>query len=256
MKSHRLYWLMALWAVSIATQLLLPTTMFFIQASVVIIILLLMTLFKSSVNFLIFLSTILVYGFCLTVYSMNHQIFDAGQYELILAHLLLTASILLNWLIVHELKTLNQKIQEMEVRLNQLEKIDNETKALSFPEFLERGLLIETGMRRRGEKGYLLYFTMTDIVPLTVKSSLRQEFIKACLHTVRAGYDLVTSPTDEEILIFLQATDEAGRDIVIHRIEEAMKQNVNCISMPFSIHSWEVENLEEKLDELMNRKGA
>lgn len=256
MKNYRSYILMACWAICIAAQLLLPAPVFLIQTMIIILSLLTMMFLKTMFNFLIFLSIVLAYGFGLTVYSINYQIFNEGQYQLILAHLLLTSSLLLNWLIIHELKALYQKMQEMQARLHYLEKFDEQTKALSFQEFKERGLLIETAMRRRGEKGQLLYFRMNEHIPMSVKASLRQEFAKVCLHTIRTNFDLITSPTEEEVLILLQGTTPAGRDIVISRLEENVRKNLNFVSMPYSVHFFEVENLEKKLDELIGRKGA
>lgn len=215
-----------------------------------------MMFFKTGANFLIFLSAILIYGFGLTAYAISNQIFNEGQYAFILSHLALTLSLLLTWLVVHDVKALMQKNKTMQDRLMQLEKYDQQTKALSFQEFKERGLLIETGMRRRGETGQLLYFKMSKDVPLPVRSSLRHTFINICLSTVRSEFDLVTSPTEDEVLVLLQGTDQAGRDVVIKRLEEAVKAHVNFVSLPFEVHSYELGSLEAIIDELFDEESA
>ncbi|API93148.1 MULTISPECIES: hypothetical protein [unclassified Virgibacillus] len=254
MNNERLYILMACWALSVGVQLIFPPILFFVQISIILVVLFIMTGFRTSFNFFILLTTILVYGFALTIYAFNQQIHDQGQYQYILAHVLLTISLLLSWLMIHDLNSLKQKLQELQVRLQLLEKYDAQTKALSLQEFKERGLLIETGMRRRGEKGQLLLFTMKKDIPLAVQASLRQEFIKACLQTVRSKFDLVTSPTEESVFIFLQGTDEMGRKIVINRIIKTMKENINFLSLPYHIEMYETENLKETLDSLLRER--
>lgn len=254
LNNERLYILMACWALSVGVQLIFPPILFFVQISIILVVLFIMTGFRTSFNFFILLTTILVYGFALTIYAFNQQIHDQGQYQYILAHVLLTISLLLSWLMIHDLNSLKQKLQELQVRLQLLEKYDAQTKALSLQEFKERGLLIETGMRRRGEKGQLLLFTMKKDIPLAVQASLRQEFIKACLQTVRSKFDLVTSPTEESVFIFLQGTDEMGRKIVINRIIKTMKENINFLSLPYHIEMYETENLKETLDSLLRER--
>jgi hypothetical protein len=255
-KNTRLYWLMGLWGIGLASQLLLPFPTSIIHITFIVLLLITMMFFKTGINFLLFLASMLIYGFGLTVYAFANELFDEGQYPLICYHLMLTGSMLLTWLTVHDIKSFVQTNLEMQTRIRELEKFDPGTNALSLQEFRERGVLIETGMRRRGEIGQLLYFKIKKDIPLPVRRSLRQEFIKCCLDSVRAEYDLVTSPTEAEVLILLQSTDVAGREVVLNRINGRTKKTLNFVQMPYEIQLFELENLEQKLDELFKRKGA
>ncbi|WEG16721.1 hypothetical protein PQ478_19785 [Alkalihalophilus pseudofirmus] len=256
MKDYKLYFLLVMFCGVLLLHFLLPPILIILQFTVIFIAITIMVFLRTGINFLLVLTLILTYGFSLTGYSMINQIFDKGQYELILAHIMFTSSLLIIWLIVHEVKSLLIENKELLMRLKLLEKYDLQTSALSFPEFKERGLLIETGMKRRNETGQLLYFQMEEFVPITVRQSLHQEFIRKCLTTVRAEYDLVTSPSNLEVLILLQGTDAAGKEIVLKRLMHSMKENVNYIEVPFLLKSIEVGSLEDGLNKLLPSKGA
>ncbi|KIL46707.1 hypothetical protein KP77_28340 [Jeotgalibacillus alimentarius] len=215
-----------------------------------------MMFFRTKINFLIVLSIILVYGFSLTFYAQMNGIFSGGQYVLIAAHLLLTASLLILWLIVHDIKSLVEENKSLKERIMLLEKFDLNTKALSMPEFMERGLIIETAMKRRREQGRLLYFRVKDSVPVEARNSLRHYFVNTCLHTVREEFDLVTSPDQNEVFVLLQGTNAEGESIVINRLTEKLREHVNYIELPYNIASYEIGSLKNIMEQFDQQRGA
>ncbi|MBM7577867.1 hypothetical protein [Jeotgalibacillus terrae] len=256
MFKKRLYLLFLLWGVTFGLLALLPEGYASNHVMLVMLSLVLMVFFRTKINFLIVLSTIIIYGFGLTIYAQMEDIFSGGQYILIAAHLLLTASLLSLWLIVHDVKSLVEENKSLEERIGLLEKFDWNTKALSMPEFMERGLLIETAMRRRSEKGRLIYFNVKDSVPLTARDSLRHYFINTCLHTVREEFDLVTSPSQSEVFVFLQGTNTEGEAIVIERLKDKLREYVNYIELPYHITSYEIGNLKKIMEQFDHQRGA
>ncbi|RFA34773.1 hypothetical protein CAI16_10335 [Virgibacillus dokdonensis] len=244
---NRLYLLITCLIIFIIFQLMLPRFLFFVQVITILAAFFIMTGFRTSVNFLISSIIIFIYGLILAIYAFNQQIYDQSQYQYIVAHILLTASILLTWLIIHELRVLKEKMEKLHMRLQHLEKYDVDTKALSFQEFKERAQLIATGMKRRGEKGQLISFTMKEDIDPVVQVSLRQAFVKICLDTIRLQFDLVTSPSKDNVLVFLQAADNDEINTFVHRVGEKMKQNFNFINLPYYIDTYETQDIESVL---------
>ncbi|WP_416147620.1 hypothetical protein ACM26V_15440 [Salipaludibacillus sp. HK11] len=256
MSKYRLYISLGFWSISLILQLLLPENFMLLHVGIMLLALTAMLFFRTGVNFLILLGISLIYGFALTAYAMADQIFDQQQYILMLAHLLLTATLLSLWLILHDSKTLFEENKMLKEKVRLLVKFDDQTKALSFPEFIDRGLIIETGMRRRNETGQLLYFKMMEHVPKSAKKPLCIELITYGLESIRSEYDLITSPSEGEVIILLQNTSEAGSEVVLHRIQDKLKTTINYIDLPFTIEKIVIGNLEAALDRCLQKKGA
>ncbi|GEM_PF-5200114 len=236
--SKSLFVMMFIWMISILSYFWLPVTLAVFQILMMIVLILIMNFFQTKTNFVVLITSILVYGFALTLYAYMNHIYDQEQVIFIIGHILFSTTLILSWLILNHVKALLQVISEQNAQLQKLKKIDEQTHSLSIQEFKEQALLIETAAKRHQEEGRFLYFKMDDAIPIETQESLQYEFVQICLKTVRTKYDLVSALSEKEILLLLQGTNKIGEEIVTTRIQNNLHKSINFIELPYTAESY------------------
>ncbi|PRO66087.1 hypothetical protein [Alkalicoccus urumqiensis] len=251
MNVKRLSMVLALFSFSLLIHLTLPSVYTVIHLVVLTTAVVLMSVLRSVWNFLLLLTISLTYGFGLTIFALQMAYFDSQQYLLIQAHLALTASLLLLWVLMHEVKKGAEAYSALQLRVKELEKFDVDTRALSMTEFLERGEAVEAGMKRRGEMSRLVRLTLSDHIPPTTQREVLQKIVQEALLSVRDSYDLVTRPSENSVLLCLQNTNEEGERIVLKRLEKRLHRQLNFVRMPVEVHSEAVVDFAAQVDALL-----
>jgi hypothetical protein len=185
---------------------------------------------STSKNFILILAITLTTGFVLLFYQFFKGATLASQVDFIIQHVILTASLILIWLLFSTVKNLQAETTELKKRVSQLEKYEGSLHLLTNAEFVNRAQIISTGAKRRGEENYLILFTVTTTG--VTKESLHHVFSQALLSAVRAQFDLVTKLTDGSYLVYLQNTNEKGCHIVVNRLFQSLTKNLNAKELP------------------------
>ncbi len=178
------------------------------------------------------LSITLSLGFAFLFYSFFSVSTISSQINFIFQHVLLTVSLIVIWLIFSSVKRLQDEKADLKKRILELEKYEGSFDLLTNSEFVNRTQIISTGTKRRGEENYYIVFTLST-EGLT-KESMNHVFSQALLETVRAQFDLVTKLTNGSYMVFLQNTNEAGCLIVVNRLFQSLKKNLNQRELPIT----------------------
>lgn len=137
--------------------------------------------------FLVVLTTILIVGF--SIFFITNQTLS-NQYELIGEHVLLSASLLLVWVMATVLKRMETVLQHQRETIKKLEKYQGSTEILSNDEFRARVKLITKATDRRNAKNMVIEFTISTIK--TTEKAMHGYVAETILNTTRNEYDLVT----------------------------------------------------------------
>lgn len=171
----------------------------------------------------------------------------ASQLDFIIQHTLLSASLIIIWLLFSAMKKLQEETDQLKEKVKSLEKYEGSLNLLTNYEFTNRVHVITTGTKRRNEKNYYVLFTVS--FDAFTKDSMDYVFSETLLESVRTQFDLVTK-LDDSYIVFLQNTNEEGCSIVVDRIFHLLRNKLNLMNLPISyeILDEEVDELEEKLN--------
>lgn len=189
-----------------------------------------MNVMSTSKNFILVLSITLTTGFVLLFYHFFQGSTLASQLDYIVQHVLLTASLILIWLLFSTVKRLQEDLTGLKNRITELEKYEGSLHLLTNSEFVNRVQLISTGTKRRGEENYYVLFSLSTTE--VTKEAIHHVFSRGLLDAVRAQFDLVTKLADGSYLLFLQNTDENGCQIVVNRLFQALRKNLGQSELP------------------------
>ncbi|QKS69807.1 hypothetical protein FLK61_23745 [Paenalkalicoccus suaedae] len=231
-------------------HLVLNSEFLYVQIAIIILASLLMVFLSTAMNFVVVLSASLLYGFYLTGIAFFQNAFDAVQYQYIGAHLLLVGALLSIWLLLNEVKVLQQDRDKLTKEVNRLRKQDDSNLSLTYDEFMYVGKSIEVSMRRRREIGILMYVQINDTVNSKVESAFHHHLLTICLNAIRENYDILMSPTSREVIILLQHTTQEGATVVKNRIESKMSEAFSYRGAPISVEMREVGDLEQAMDSI------
>jgi hypothetical protein len=208
----------------------------------------------THLNFLfpIVISIILGFGAFLTGYAFLFGDQDNVQISLMYLHLLLTAFLLLYWVLVHYLKKTLSENKQLAEKVKSLEKVDAATKLLTKNEFLDQAKIVQKGAARRGESLWLLTLELSP-VNKTVLAALRHKLAQIVFSSIRQEYDFVTA-TKKGIIILLQNTSENGIEVVQKRIDSKSHTAFNQIKPPYQVKQKRITSIEQISKEMEDHK--
>ncbi len=204
----------------------------YIDLFIIVFTIIIMNLLSTSKNFILVLTITLSMGFALLFYSFFSASTISSQINFIIQHVVLSASLIIIWLVFSNVKRLQEETINLKKRILELEKYEGSLDLLTNSEFVNRAQIISTGTKRRGEENYYIMFTLST-EGLT-KESMNHVFSQALLETVRAQFDLVTKLTNGSYMVFLQNTNEAGCQIVVNRLFQSLGKNLSQIELPIT----------------------
>lgn len=201
---------------------------------VLIVSVMVFTFVSSNKSFLFLLTVVMGIGFYHTITAYQTKLTNVNQLEIISSYALLLAGNTFLWLLFHLTKIARKEHMQLQKTAQVLKKFETEQQLLTKTEFLSRATLIYTGMKRRKEVGFLLIIQHVKEKEY-VQSALMETFSQTALQTIRTEYDLVGKISANEIAILLQNTDEAGVEIVLHRLREKLEKELEVNVMPYTI---------------------
>ncbi len=204
---------------------------------------------RSGTNFIYILSVILAYGFFLTGVTVVEGVSYNNQTYYMVTHLSLTIALLLLWIFNDQLKQILNENERLHRKIEELERYEKGTNILSFSEFVVRSSLLSKSMDRRNEIGFLLKISFSSPSKRT-HHSLKMKLLDVCEESVRADFDLITIADDKAIVLFIQNTQLEGMDIIMNRINEKLRPQLNLIELPISFHYAQVKNVEQAMKDL------
>ncbi|GEM02485.1 hypothetical protein SAMN05421839_10545 [Halolactibacillus halophilus] len=187
--------------------------------------------------FLVVLSIILIVGFSL-IFITEASI--QNQFDLIWEHILLSASLLLIWVITGVVKFLEQRLIDQEAKIKTLEKYQGSTEILSLDEFKSRVHLITRGTDRRKETNMVVEFSLTAVK--TTEKAMHAYIAETLLDSIRNEFDLVTKLDNKHYLVFLQDTSDIGVEKVTERFFNTIRHHLNEIELPVSYCYYHAED--------------
>lgn len=198
--------------------------------------------FVSSNNgFVFFLVLTIGIGIYHTGVAFYTKASNLNQMGMILSYFVVIVGIALLWLLFYLIKSVQKEHHHMQKKVETLEKFEKNEHVFTKTEFLARTTLLYTGMRRRGEQGYLLMLEL-DGEKKYIQSSLFHTMSQQALQSIRQEYDLVGKLSEHTLAILLQNTNEEGMKVVLTRLEENMKKELDLSLHPYTVNT-------KKLDE-------
>ncbi|QDP41103.1 hypothetical protein [Radiobacillus deserti] len=227
--------------------------LFLVNLSIILISIIIMNFFSTSRNFIILLSIVLLIGFILLFYGFFRRSSLQVQIDFVIQHIFLTASLIILWLLFAAVKKIQEDVKSLRQRVQELEKWDSTTNVLMPSEFLNRVNVISTGTKRRGETNYYVSFTVHSLEH--TKDSMNHVFSTSILQAIRSEFDFVTKTSEHTFLVFLQNTNEQGCNIVINRLFDMLRNQLNFIEIPVSyeiIPEEEMDGLKRKTNGMVH----
>ncbi|WP_080845802.1 hypothetical protein [Cytobacillus gottheilii] len=208
----------------------------------------------SSIQYLfpIIISVILGFGAFLTGYAFLAAHQENIQIELMYIHLLLTAFLLLYWVLVHYLKKTVNESNQLYEKVKSLEKYDVTTKLLTTHEFLDQSKIVQKGAARRNESLWLLVLELNHEKKTTL-ATLKHKLSQIVFSSIREEYDFVTA-TNKGILILVQNTNENGVEVVLQRIHSKSHTVFNQIRPPYQYKCLEIISIQQIIEEVEEKK--
>lgn len=209
----------------------------YISFSVILIAAVAMNFLSTSKNFILILTIIFGVGFSLAFLSDTTMV---SQLYLIEEYALLTASLVIMWLLFSEIKKLNYELETLKEKAEELEKYVGSSNLLTHSEFANRIKFITTGTQRRGEENY--YVSIKSDPSEKTKEAMSFLLMQTLLKTVRSDFDLVTKLADDSYLIFLQNTKKEGCLKVVERLFQTLRTELNVMQIPIQYEIFDQEN--------------
>lgn len=221
----------------------------FINILIILSVLIMMNFMSTAYNFILILSIILIIGFSYLFFSLYSHADMLLQLDFIIQHILLTASLIIIWLLFSTVQKVQEETQRLKEKVKSLEKYEGNLDLLTNSEFKNRAHLISTGTKRRNEKNY--YVLLRVSFNGLAKESMDYVISETLLESVRTQFDLVTKIGDHSYMIFLQNTNEQGCLIVINRFFNHLRHKLNLIELPVTyeiINEENMDGLEKKIN--------
>lgn len=208
-------------------------------------------------QFITLLLLSLSFGFFLLFYALFTHASLTEQVYYLLRHILVTVSMVLIWLTYGITSRYRNENIALKEKIQALEKYAGSSQLLTLTEFKSRVKLISTGTKRRNEQNYYVFASIvTPEKVLETTNSISHIVSEGILSSIRAEFDLVTQVKEEQFLIFLQNTNEAGCQIVIDRLMGKLRNQFNLIDPPLICETVLEEEIESILEITQPYKGA
>ncbi|WP_088008527.1 hypothetical protein [Indiicoccus explosivorum] len=183
--------------------------------------------------FLYAMSAILSYGAFLTFYAFLTGRQSVSELPYIYSHLLLTAFLLLYWVLLNKIKHIGYEKDELKRQIGLLQKYTGHSELLTANEFIEQAAWIMKAGERKKEQAWFVEISLEHESRRT-RDSLMASLERTIKNTIRQKYDLVTSVNDT-IYLLLKDTDEAGAARVVERYHENLRTELNLLEPPFRV---------------------
>ena len=208
----------------------------------------------TNIKFLfpIIITVILGFGAFLTGYAFFSAHQENIQFYFMYIHLLLTAFLLLYWVLVYYLKKTVNESNQLSEKVKLLEKYDVSTKLLTKHEFLDQSKIVQKGAIRRNESLWLLVLEL-NLENKNTLSTLKHKLSQIVFSSIREEYDFVTA-TNKGILILLQNTNENGVAVVLDRIHSKSHTVFNQIQPPYQYKHRQISSIDQIIEEVEEKK--
>lgn len=195
--------------------------------------LLIMAFLRERFVFLYAIIIVLGYGAYLTTYafSQNHQ--NEIQILYIYSHLLVTSFVFLYWILLTLLKQTYYENDELRKKVKLLEKYSPNTKVLTNNEFRDQARHMFKLVERHKEEAWLITLNLV-YENKKVRENLQDSIERVTLETIRQEYDLVTG-TEGRIYILLISTTIEGAQVLVSRLRDNLKDELNLINQPYEV---------------------
>ncbi|MCH1624601.1 hypothetical protein [Fredinandcohnia quinoae] len=203
-----------------------------LDLAIAAISIILMSIIHNRFAFLYLITSTLGYGAFITVFAFVSNVSAKSQLDYIYEHLLVTSFLLLFWILIHYLKKISYENTSLKKQLALLEKYDKRTNILTPYEFIYQAKWIIKSAIRNGQ-AWLVKIEMTDNRKHT-KKNLQEYLETIVLSSVREQFDIVTA-VPKKIFFILKDTDETGVKIVLNRVQDKLKTELNTISPPYEV---------------------
>ncbi|WP_066187909.1 MULTISPECIES: hypothetical protein [Gracilibacillus] len=194
----------------------------------------------------VFLYTIIMvigYAALLTVAAfINNQPVET-QLLYIYDHVLFTSFILMFWVLNHYTKRLGYENVDLRKQVKELQKRQPNTSILTMNEFQEQAKWTLASVQRNNKQAWLVELTI-DEKSKSIRRVVQEKIEEAGLRSIRSNFDLITS-SGSTIYVLLRDTEHYGVEIVLHRIEQKLKEILNYIDPPYQVRVEQIDRIEK-----------
>lgn len=149
------------------------------------------------------------------------------------------------WMSGYAIRRNQEVLHSLHTELTILRKYEEHIGVLTLNEFIEQAQILFTGMKRRNEKGFLVFITICEKVAYKQRI-IREKLSKALLASIRMKFDLVGQIRPKKMMLFLNNTDEKGVQIVTHRLKEKLQKE----ELREDMFEFQIESLPSSWDDV------
>ncbi len=147
----------------------------------------------------------------------------------------------------YNVQTLQKKNLAITHELEELKRYVKDSRLLTKNEFEQRSKIIITGIKRRKEEAYKLYFSLEKINP-NIQSSLFDTLSSLAVENFRKEYDLVGKLNDYSFVVLLQNTCKKGMNIALKRYISELEKRIDLKENKIVIRVEKIDFKEERED--------
>ncbi|AKG04450.1 hypothetical protein AAV35_006390 [Salimicrobium jeotgali] len=194
---------------------------------------------KGSIAFIILISEVIITGFLLTYEAYQAKLTSIAQLPLVFNHLIFAAIVTVLWIIFFLLKRDSLRLSQMREKISKLERLEEQTNVFTKNEFMEKAKVIWTGLKRRNERGRVMFISINSSFQHTEKALIKT-IGNTLMTTVRGNFDLVGRYDTNTFIVLLQNTDEKGKEIVLTRFKKLIEDYVDSSDQIFTVFDEEL----------------
>lgn len=169
------------------------------------------------------------------------------QVKTIYQHIISIINASLIYMSAYNVQTLQKKNLAITHELEELKRYVKDSRLLTKNEFEQRSKIIITGIKRRKEEAYKLYFSLEKINP-NIQSSLFDTLSSLAVENFRKEYDLVGKLNDYSFVVLLQNTCKKGMDIALKRYISELEKRIDLKENKIVIRVEKIDFKEERED--------
>lgn len=176
-------------------------------------------------GFVLFVCVVLILALIFLFIGLLNGLNTPQQLIYILRHIFFTLNGIIAYFTVYIAKQLEEENDRLKAKVDHLTSYVGDSNLLTAQEFQERMNLVLKAMERRGERGYLILFSLEPI-PSHATAAIYDTLTEKALQTFRKDYDLIGRKDDTSFMVFLQNTNAIGLDIALNRYAESIKADL------------------------------
>ncbi|WP_042349309.1 hypothetical protein [Bacillus massiliigorillae] len=199
-------------------------------------------------SLLLLVGSVFLFG-CLGVahFMINPELFTATTLFFIIVY---SICLFIIWYLLYVQKVNDQVKEELQNKVESLEKYSHDEHIYRMKEFNDRARLIVSSCIRRKEDGYFVIITDQTQSNRKAKEAFHYTIGEVLVRSTRIHFDIVGEKDDQSYVVLLQNISKNHVDVVIERFYKELEKVVSLKDVTLSIDLQDIYKYRPEVEEL------